>query len=103
MGLRAGGEPVSVLTTMKAGYQMTAEAPERAITPRTKWIIFNSPSNPTGAAYSRDELKAVTDVLVRHPHVHVMTDDMYEHLVYDDFVFTTPAQVEPSLDRKSVV
>src|SRR5207247_8972876 len=70
---------------------------ERAITPKTKWILLNSPSNPSGAAYTRAELKALTDVLVKHPHVHVMTDDMDEHLVYDDFVFTTPAQVEPSL------
>src|SRR5947208_155843 len=75
---------------------------ERAITPRTKWIIFNSPSNPTGAAYTRKELKAVTDVLVRHPHVHVMTDDMYEHLVYDDFEFSTPAEVEPSLYERTL-
>ncbi|MGB6287916.1 MAG: aminotransferase class I/II-fold pyridoxal phosphate-dependent enzyme, partial [Xanthobacteraceae bacterium] len=85
MVLMVGGEPVPVVTTMAAGYKMTPEALERAITPRTKWIIFNSPSNPTGAAYTRDELKAITDVLVRHPHVHVMADDMYEHLVYDDF------------------
>ena len=70
---------------------------EKAITPKTKWIILNSPSNPTGAAYTRAELKALTDVLVKHPHVWVLTDDMYEHLVYDDFVFTTPAQVEPKL------
>ena len=77
---------------------------EKAITPKTKWIILNSPSNPTGAAYSRAELKALTDVLVKHPQVWVMTDDMYEHLVYDDFVFTTPAQVEPKLyDRTLTV
>ena len=69
---------------------MTPEALERAITPKTKWVMLNSPSNPTGAAYTRDELKALTDVLVRHPHVWVMTDDMYEHLVYDDFEFSTP-------------
>jgi aspartate aminotransferase len=62
---------------------------------KTKWLIFNSPSNPTGAGYTWDELKALTDVLLRHPHVWVMTDDMYEHLVYDDFTFCTPAQVEP--------
>ena len=77
--------------------QDDAGALERAITPKTKWVLLNSPSNPTGAAYTRAELKALTDVLVKHPHVHVMTDDMYEHLVYDDFEFTTPAQVEPSL------
>ena len=85
MVLLAGGTPVEVVTTMASGYKMKPEDLERAITPKTKWIIFNSPSNPTGAAYTRDELKAVTDVLVRHPHVHVMADDMYEHLVYDDF------------------
>ena len=78
------------------------EALERAITPRTKWLILNSPSNPSGAAYTRDELKAITDVLMRHPHVWVLTDDMYEHLVYGDFVFTTPAQVEPSLYERTL-
>ena len=72
---------------------------ERAITPRTKWLVLNSPSNPSGAAYTRDELKALTDVLMRHPHVWVLTDDMYEHLVYGDFKFTTPAQIEPGLKR----
>jgi aspartate aminotransferase len=97
MVLLAGGEPVEVVTSMSNGFKMTAEQLERAITPKTKWVLLNSPSNPTGAAYTRAELKALTDVLVKHPHVHVMTDDMYEHLVYDDFVFTTPAQVEPSL------
>ena len=102
MVMLAGGTPVEVVTTMKDGFKMKPEALEKAITPRTKWIIFNSPSNPTGAAYTRKELKAVTDVLVRHPHVHVMTDDMYEHLVYDDFVFTTPAQVEPSLYERTL-
>ena len=75
---------------------------DRAITPKTKWLILNSPSNPTGAAYTRDELKALTDVLVKHPHVWVLTDDMYEHLVYDDFKFFTPAQVEPSLYERTL-
>ncbi|MEO0358088.1 MAG: pyridoxal phosphate-dependent aminotransferase, partial [Pseudomonadota bacterium] len=70
---------------------------EAAITPKTKWLIFNSPSNPTGAGYSWDELKALTDVLMRHPHVWVMSDDMYEHLAYDGFTFCSPAQVEPGL------
>jgi aspartate aminotransferase len=102
MVMLAGGTPVEVVTHMKDGFKMKPEALEKAITPRTKWIIFNSPSNPTGAAYSRKELKAVTDVLARHRQVHVMTDDMYEHLVYDDFVFTTPAEVEPSLYERTL-
>jgi aspartate aminotransferase len=93
----AGGEPVPVVCTAAQGFKLQPDALEKAITAKTKWIILCSPSNPTGAAYSRSELKALTDVLVKHPHVWVMTDDMYEHLVYDDFVFTTPAQVEPSL------
>src|SRR5277367_17851 len=97
MVLHAGGTPVEVITTMATGYKMKPEQLEKAITPKTKWIIFNSPSNPTGAAYTRDELKAVTDVLVRHPHVYVMSDDMYEHLVYDNFKFYSPAQLEPRL------
>jgi aspartate aminotransferase len=98
----AGGKPVFVPTTEEHGFKLQAEDLERAITPRTKWFIFNSPSNPSGAAYTRDELKKVTDVLVRHPHVWVLTDDMYEHLVYDDFKFTTPAQVEPSLYERTL-
>src|SRR5919198_1493610 len=99
-----GGEPVAVETRVDDGYKLSALALEKAITPKTKWIILNSPSNPTGAAYSRKELKAITDVLVKHPHVWVMTDDMYEHLVYDDFAFTTPAQIEPKLyDRTLTV
>ncbi len=97
MVLLAGGTPVEVVCGMEHGFKITAAQLERAITSKTKWFLLNSPSNPTGAAYSRAELKALTDVLVRHPHVHVMTDDMYEHLVYDGFEFFTPAQVEPSL------
>src|SRR6202140_3379704 len=97
MVLLAGGEPVTVATTMASGFKMTAQQLERAITPKTKWVLLNSPSNPTGAAYTRAELKALTDVLVKHPNVWVMTDDMSEHLVYDEFVFTTPAQVKPKL------
>jgi aspartate aminotransferase len=102
MVLLAGGTPVPVVGTMENGFKISPEALERAITPKTKWFLLNSPSNPTGAAYSRDELKALTDVLVKHPHVYVMTDDMYEHLVYDDFKFTTPAQVEPSLYERTL-
>ena len=81
---------------------MKPEALERAITKNTKWLIFNSPSNPTGAAYTRDEVKAITDVLMRHPHVWVLTDDMYEHLVYDEFEFFSPAQVEPGLYERTL-
>src|SRR6202000_1521440 len=100
----AGGESVPVVCTAEHGFKLQAEALEKEITPKTKWIILKSPSNPTGAAYSKSELKAITDVLVKHPHVWVMTDDMYEHLVYDDFVFTTPAQIEPKLyDRTLTV
>ncbi len=97
MVLLAGGTPVFVTGRMEAGYKIAAEDLEAAITPRTKWFIFNSPSNPSGAAYSRAELKALTDVLMRHPHVWVMSDDMYEHLVFGDFDFVTPAQIEPGL------
>src|SRR5262245_30285115 len=85
MVLLAGGEPVIVPTTMESGFKMKPADLEKAITPKTKWIIFNSPSNPSGAAYTHAELKAITDVLVRHPHVWVLSDDMYEHLVYDGF------------------
>ncbi|HBQ32719.1 MAG TPA: aspartate transaminase, partial [Ochrobactrum anthropi] len=92
-----GGNPVFINTKIEDNFKLTAADLEKAITPKTKWLIFNSPSNPTGAAYTEAELKALTDVLVRHPHVWILTDDMYEHLVYGDFVFTTPAQVEPSL------
>jgi aspartate aminotransferase len=95
--LLCGGKPVTVGTTLQDRFKMRAEALEAAITPKTKWLIFNHPSNPTGAAYTADELKPITDVLMRHPHVWVLTDDMYEHLVYDDYKFVTPAQVEPGL------
>ncbi|SEW22625.1 aspartate aminotransferase [Aliiroseovarius sediminilitoris] len=97
MVLLAGGEPVIVECPIETGFRMTAEQLEAAITPKTKWLIFNSPSNPTGAGYTRNQLKALTDVLMRHPHVWVMTDDMYEHLAYDGFEFCTPAEVEPRL------
>ena len=92
-----GGESVYVETSIDTEFKVTPEALEAAITPKTKRFMFNSPSNPSGAAYSRDELKALTDVLMRHPHVWVLSDDMYEHLVYGDFEFTSPAQVEPGL------
>ncbi|MBB4286114.1 pyridoxal phosphate-dependent aminotransferase [Roseospira goensis] len=95
--LLAGGTPVIVACPEETGFKMRAADLAAAITPKTKWVILNSPNNPTGAAYTADELKALTDVLMQHPHVWVMTDDMYEHLVYDDFVFATPAQVEPGL------
>ncbi|MCB9988820.1 MAG: pyridoxal phosphate-dependent aminotransferase [Rhodospirillales bacterium] len=91
------GKPVFVDCPEETAFKLQPAALEAAITPKTKWVLFNSPSNPTGAAYTREELKALTDVIVKYPHVWVMTDDMYEHLVYDDFEFTTPAQVEPSL------
>ncbi|PSC06132.1 aspartate aminotransferase [Alsobacter soli] len=97
MVLLVGGKPVFVDCPIENDFKLKAEDLERAITPRTKWVILNSPSNPSGAAYTRDELKAITDVLVKHKHVWVLTDDMYEHLVFGDFVFTTPAQIEPNL------
>ena len=93
----AGGTPVIVQGDVAKGFKLQAEALEKAITPKTKWLILNSPSNPSGAAYSHSEMKALTDVLVKHPHVWILTDDMYEHLVYDEFKFVTPAQIEPTL------
>ncbi len=102
MVLLAGGKPVIVETSAEDAYKMRPEALEAAITDKTKWLIFNSPSNPSGAAYSADELRALTDVLKKHEHVWVMSDDMYEHLVYDDFVFATPAQVEPALHDRTL-
>lgn len=92
-----GGTPVFVNTKIEDSFKVTPEALEAAITPKTKWFLFNSPSNPSGAAYSHAELKALTDVLVKHEHIWVLTDDMYEHLCYGDFEFVTPAQVEPKL------
>ena len=104
MVMLAGGTPVFIEATLENAFKITADQVEAAITPATKWFLFNSPSNPTGAGYSREELKALTDVLMRHPHVWVLTDDMYEHLAYDDFKFCTPAQVEPALyDRTLTV
>jgi aspartate aminotransferase len=102
MVLLAGGTPVVVAASLDTNFKITPAQLEAAITPNTKWFLFNSPSNPTGAGYSRAELKALTDVLLRHPHVWVMTDDMYEHLVFDDFVFCTPAEVEPALHDRTL-
>ncbi|MDG5494135.1 pyridoxal phosphate-dependent aminotransferase [Niveispirillum sp. BGYR6] len=100
----AEGTPVSVACPAENGFKLQPADLEAAITPKTKWLILNSPSNPTGAAYTADELKALGAVLLRHAHVYIMTDDMYEHLVYDDFKFTTIAQVVPELyDRTLTV
>ncbi|MEO0881744.1 MAG: pyridoxal phosphate-dependent aminotransferase [Pseudomonadota bacterium] len=93
----AGGTPSIVACGPNANYKLTPEALEAAITPKTKWLVLNSPSNPTGAAYTETELRGLADVLLRHPQVWVLTDDMYEHLVYDDFAFRTMAQIEPGL------
>ncbi len=95
--LMAGATPVFVETSIATGFRVTPEALEKAITPKTKWLIFNSPSNPSGAAYSHAQIKALTGVLVRHPHVWTLADDMYEHLLYDGMKFATIAQVEPGL------
>src|SRR5437868_1929241 len=100
--LLTGATPVVVATRLEDGFKMKPAALEQAITKNTKWLIFNSPSNPTGAAYSRAEVKAITEVLMRHPHVWVLSDDMYEHLVYDDFEFFSPAQVEPGLYERTL-
>jgi len=97
MALLAGGEPVFVDTSVEDGFKLRPQALEAAITPRSKWLILNSPSNPTGAAYTAEELRAIGEVLLRHPQVWVLTDDMYEHLVYGGFQFSTIAQAEPRL------
>ncbi len=102
MVLLAGGTPVIVATDVKDNYKLTAKALRDAITANTKWFIFNSPSNPTGAGYSAPELKALTDVLLDFPDVMVMSDDMYEHLTYDGFQFVSPAQVEPRLYARTL-
>ena len=104
MVLLGGGTPIFAETSLQTKFKLTADQLEAAITPKTKWLIFNSPSNPSGAGYSWEELKELTDVLMRYPHVWVMTDDMYEHLTYGNFQFCTPAQVEPRLyDRTLTV
>jgi aspartate aminotransferase len=102
MVLLCGGTPVFAETTLADGFKLRPEALEKAITPKTKWLVFNSPSNPSGGAYSESELRALADVLVKHPHVWVLTDDMYEHLTYGDFVFKTMAQVEPALYERTL-
>ncbi|MDP4024217.1 pyridoxal phosphate-dependent aminotransferase [Methylobacterium sp. NEAU 140] len=97
-----GGTPVFAETRMEEGFKLRADELERVLTPKTKWIILNSPSNPSGAAYTREEMKALTDVLMRYPDVHVLTDDIYEHLTYGDFEFVTPAGVEPGLYERTL-
>ena len=102
MVLLAGGEPVILPAGPESGFRISPEQLEAAITPKTKWLIFNSPSNPTGAGYSPDQLKALTDVLERHPHVWLLTDDMYEHIAFPGFDFKTPAQVAPALKDRTL-
>ncbi|EME70602.1 aspartate aminotransferase A [Paramagnetospirillum caucaseum] len=102
IALMFGGQPVFVRCPEDKGFKLQAADLDAAITPKTKWLVLNSPSNPTGAAYSWDEMKALTDVLLKHPHVWIMSDDMYEHLIYDDFKFCTPAQVEPRLYERTL-
>ena len=98
----AGGEPVIMPAGPETGFRFSPEQLEAAITPKTKWLIFNSPSNPTGAGYNPDDLKAITDVLERHPHVWVLTDDMYEHIAFPGFEFRTPAQIAPALKDRTL-
>ncbi len=98
----AGGNPVFVVTTADSGFKLHPHALEKAITSRTKWLIINSPNNPTGAAYTKEELGALSEVLLRHPDVWILTDDMYEHLVYNKFEFTTIAQIEPKLYERTL-
>ncbi len=100
--LLGGGKPVIVETRIEDGFRLTPEALDRAITPKTKWLVFNQPSNPTGACYTRAQLKALTDVLLKHPQVWILTDDMYEHLVYGGFEFSTIAEVEPRLYERTL-
>lgn len=96
----SGGTPVAVACGADSGFRLTAEALEAAITPRTRWLLLNSPSNPTGSAYSENDYRPLIEVLERHPHVWLMVDDMYEHIVYDDFRFVTPLALAPSLKAR---
>jgi aspartate aminotransferase len=100
--LLAGGTPVTIAAGAEAGFKISPEQLEEAITPKTKWLIFNSPSNPSGAAYTADEIKALTDVLLKHPHVWVLADDIYEHLTYGDFKFKSVVGVEPKLKSRTL-
>src|ERR1700744_6093133 len=100
--LLGGGTPVVVETKLEDGFRLTPEALEKAITPKTKWLVFNQPSNPSGACYTFEQLKAITDVLVKHPQVWILTDDMYEHLVYGGFKFRTVAEIEPRLYERTL-
>lgn len=100
MVLLAGGTPVTVACPASNNFKLTPQQLEDAITPKTKWLILNSPSNPSGVGYTADELKALAEVVRRHEHVHILTDDMYEHLVYNGFVFSTMAQVAPDLQER---
>jgi aspartate aminotransferase len=102
MVLLAGGRPVFIEASSKNKYKISSKQLEKAITDKTKWFIFNSPSNPTGAGYSKNELKELTEILIKFPNVLIMTDDMYEHLAYDDFLFSTPAEVEPNLFERTL-
>ena len=98
----AGGTPVDVVCSEENGFRLAAEDLERAITPRTRWLLLNSPSNPSGAAYSQAQLRPVTEVLKRHPHVWLMSDDIYEHLIYDGLPFVTAAEIEPELKDRTL-
>jgi len=97
-----GGVPKMIMCDMQSGFKLTPAQLAEAITPRTRWLILNSPSNPTGAAYSRDEFRALADILIKHPRIMILTDDIYEHLIYDDFEFTTLAQIAPELYRRTL-
>lgn len=98
----AGGKSVSILCEAENDFKLQPEQLEAAITPKTKWVILNSPSNPTGAAYTKEELKKLTDVILKHEHVWIMSDDIYEHIIYDNFTFVTPAEVEPKLYERTL-